>query len=197
MEADPMLSTYSLNNSSSISKSTYSTCNLQLNNNSSANSSSISNNLVGNDGLANQHAMMKTNNIINNTSECNKLQLVANPSLNMFVTGEANGRNVSGEGVKEENQMANYKSQHHLMDDSQKFNLNDKHIACQQRDTQNNHYGRMMNDINGSSLPLNLCQVNCSSRSLVWLVLMSFPLLYRFNNQTSSPTAIITSSSTR
>jgi hypothetical protein len=165
MEADPMLSTYSLNNSSSISKSTYSTCNLQLNNNSGANSSSISNNLVGSDGLANQHTMMKTNNIINNTSECNKLQLVANPSLNMFVTGEANGRNVSGEGVKEENQMANYKSQQHLMDDSQKFNLNDKHIACQQRDTQNNHYGRMMNDINGSSLPLNLCQVNCSCSS--------------------------------
>lgn len=155
MDSESMLSPFSLNNSSSISKSTYSTCNLQLNNNSNTNNS-ISNSLVGNDPITNQHAMMKSNNIINNTSDCNKLQLAANPNLNMFVSGDANSRNVNGESVKEEN-MANYKS--HLMDDSQKFNLNNKHISCQQRDTQNNHYSRMMNDINGSSIPLNLCQV--------------------------------------
>lgn len=156
MESDSMLSPFSLNNSSSICKSTYSTCNLQLNNNSNTNNS-ISSNLVGNDAIANQHAMMKSNNIINNnTPDCNKLQLAANPNLNMFVSGDANRRNVNGESVKEEN-IANYKS--HLMDDSQKFNLNNKHISCQQRDTQNNHYSRMMNDLNGSSMPLNLCQV--------------------------------------
>lgn len=150
-----MLSTFSLNNTSSISKSTYSTCNLQLNNNSNTNSS-ISNS-VGNDAITNQHAMMKTNNIINNPSDCNKLQLAANPNLNMFVSSDANSRHVNGETVKDEN-IANYKT--HLMDDSQKFNLNNKHISCQQRDMQNNHYSRMMNTMNGSSLPLNLCQVN-------------------------------------
>lgn len=152
-----MLSSFSLNNnSSSINKSTYSTCNLQLNNNSNANSS-ISNNLAGNDGITNQqHAMMKTNNIINNASECNKLQLASNTNLNqMFVSGDAN-RNVSEEGVKDKSH-ANYKTSH-LMDDSQKFNLNSKHIACQQLDTQNNHYTRMMNNLNGTSMPLNLCQ---------------------------------------
>lgn len=147
---------FSLNNGSSISKSTYSTCNLQLNSNSNTNSS-ISNNLAGADGIANQHAMMKSNNIINNETDCNKLQLAANPNLNMFVSGgDANSRNVNVESIKEES-IANYKS--HMMSDSQKFNLNNKHIACQQqRDTQNN-YSRMMNDMNGSSLPLNLCQV--------------------------------------
>lgn len=154
-----MLSTFSLNNTSSISKSTYSTCNLQLNNNSNTNSS-ISNSLVGNDGITNQHTMMKTNNIINNPSDCNKLQLATNSNLsNMFISNDANSRHVvNGEAVKDEN-IANYKT--HLMDDSQKFNLNNKHISCQQRDTQNNHYSRMMNSMNGSSLPLNLCQVNC------------------------------------
>lgn len=151
-----MHASFSLNNTSSISKSTYSTCNLQLNSNSNANSS-ISNNLAGNDGITNQHTMMKSNNIINNASDCNKLQLVSNPNLNMFVSGEANSRNVNGECVKEEN-IANYKN--HMMDESQKFNMNNKHISCQQqRDTQNNHYSRMMNDINGATLPLNLCQV--------------------------------------
>lgn len=150
-----MLSSFSLNNSSSISKSTYSTCNLQLNNNSNTNSSSISNNLAGNDVIANQHAMMRSNNIINNLSECNKLQLTsANPNLNMFVSGDANSRNVNAEIVKDE---ANYKA--HLMDESQKFSLNNKHISCQQRDSQNNHYSRMMGDTSGASLPLNLCQV--------------------------------------
>lgn len=151
-----MLSSFSLNNnSSSINKSTYSTCNLQLNNNSNANSS-ISNN----DGITNQqHAMMKTN-ITNNASECNKLQLASNTNLNMFVSGDAN-RNVNVEGVKEKN-LANYKTCH-LMDDSQKFNLNNKHIACQQLDMQNNHYTRMMNDSNGSTMPLNLCQVQQQS----------------------------------
>lgn len=156
MDAESMLSSFSLNNSSSINKSTYSTCNLQLNSNSNANSS-ISNNLVGNGGIANQHTMMKTNNIVNNTSECNKLQLVSNPNLNMFVS-DANGRNVNEESIKDEN-IANYKNSH-LIDDSHKFNLNNKHIPCQQqRDSQNNHYTQMMNDINGSSMPLNLCQV--------------------------------------
>lgn len=150
-----MHSPFSLHNGSSINKSTYSTCNLQLNSNSNTNSS-ISNSLAGADGIANQHAMMKSNNIINNESDCNKLQLAANPNLNMFVSGDANSRNVNDESIKEES-IANYKS--HMMSNSQKFNLNNKHIACQQRDTQNNHYSRMMNDMNGSSLPLNLCQV--------------------------------------
>lgn len=148
-----MHSPFSLNNGSTISKSTYSTCNLQLNSNSNTNSS-ISNSLSGADGIANQHAMMKSNNIINNESDCNKVQLAANPNLNMFVSGDVNSRIVNDENIKEES-IANYKS--HMMSDSQKFNLNNKHIACQQRDTQN--YSRMMNDMNGTSLPLNLCQV--------------------------------------
>ena len=162
MENEPMHSPFSLNNGNSLinNKSSYSTCNLQLNNNSNSNSSSISNNLVVNDSIANQHAMMKSNNIINNTSDCNKLQLTANSNLNMFVSAEANCRNVNDENVIKDNNIANYKP--HLMDDSQKFNLNNKHISCQQqqRDTQHtNPYNRMMNDVNGSSLPLNLCQV--------------------------------------
>lgn len=164
MENDSMHSSFSLNNGSLISKSGYSTCNLQLNNNSNSNSSSISNSLVVNDAIANQHAMMKSNNIINNTSECNKLQLTANSNLNMFVSGDANSRNVNEDDVKDDN-LANYKT--HLMDDSQKFNLNSKHIPCQQRETQGNPYSRMMNDINGSALPLNLCQVNSSMQLLV------------------------------
>lgn len=154
MDNDSMHSSFSHNNNNSlISKAGYNTCNLQLNNNSNSNSS-ISNNLVANEAITNQHAMMKSNNIINNTADCNKLQLTANSNLNMFVS-DAN-RNVNEEDVKDDN-IANYKS--HLMDDSQKFNLNNKHISCQQRDTQNNPYGRMMNGISRSTLPLNLCQV--------------------------------------
>lgn len=167
-----MHSPFSLNNGSSINKSTYSTCNLQLNSNSNTNSS-ISNSLAGADGIANQHAMMKSNNIINTESDCNKLQLAANPNLNMFVSGDVNSRNVNDESIKEES-IANYKMSH-MMSDSQKFNLNNKHIACQQRDTQNNHYSRMMNDMNGSSLPLNLCQV-INSESSLSLVFNSFRL---------------------
>lgn len=157
MDSETMLASFSLSNSSSsISKSTYSTCNLQLNSNSNANSS-ISNNLVGNDGVTNQHTMMKTNNIVSNTSDCNKVQLVSNPNLSSLFVSEANGRNVNEESIKDEN-IANYKNSH-LIDDSQKFNLNNKHIPCQ-RDSQNNHYTQMMNDINASSMPLNLCQVS-------------------------------------
>jgi hypothetical protein len=163
MENESMLLPFSLNNGSSLinNKSSYSTCNSQLNNNSNSNSSIISNNLVVNEAITNQHAMMKSNNIINNTSECNKLQLTPNSNLNMFVSADANSRNVNDENLVKDDNIANYKS--HLMDDSQKFNLNNKHISCQQqqRDTQhNNPYSRMMNDINGSSLPLNLCQVS-------------------------------------
>jgi hypothetical protein len=162
MESDSMLSSFSLNNSSLINKSGYNTCNLQLNNNSNSNSSSISNNLVANDAITNQqHAMMKSNNIINNTSDCNKLQLTAN-SNNMNMFDANNGRNVNDEDVKDDN-IANYKT--HLMDGvASKFNLNNKHISCQQqqqlqRDAQNNPYGRMMSEMNGTSMPLNLCQV--------------------------------------
>jgi hypothetical protein len=163
MENEAMHSPFSLNNGNSLinNKASYSTCNSQLNNNSNSNSSSISNNLVVNDGIANQqHAMMKSNNIINNTSDCNKLQLTANSNLNMFISAEANSRNVNGESVVKDDNIANYKP--HLMDDSQKFNLNNKHISCQQqqRDTQHTNPYRMMNDVNGSSLPLNLCQVS-------------------------------------
>lgn len=147
MEPESILSSFSHNSSSLISKSTYSTCNLQLNNNSN---NSISNNSV--DGITNQHTMMKNNNIINNTSECNKLQLASNSNLSMFVS-EANSRNVNEDIVKEEN-IANYKTTH-LIDDSQKLISNNKHISCQQRDT-NNHFNHLMN---GSSIPLNLCQV--------------------------------------
>jgi hypothetical protein len=160
MENDAMHSSFSLNNNNSLinTKSSYSTCNLQLNNNSNSNSSSISNNLVVNDSITNQHAMMKTNNIINNTSDCNKLQLTANSNLNMFVSTDTNSRNVNDENVVKDD-IANYKP--HLMDDSQKFNLKNKHISCQQqqRDSQHPDPYRMMNDVNGS-LPLNLCQVS-------------------------------------
>lgn len=157
MESEPLLSSCSLSNSSSINKSTYSTCNLQLNNNPNTNSSSISNNLAGNGVITNHHAMMRSNNIINNLSDCNKLQLTTseNPNLNMFMSSDANSRNVNSEIVKDGN---HYKT--HLMDESQKFSLNNKHISCQQRDTQNNHYTRMLADKSGTSLPLNLCQVN-------------------------------------
>lgn len=181
-----MLSSFALNNGSLINKAGYSTCNLQLNNNSNSNSS-ISNNLVVNDAIANQHAMMKSNNIINNTSECNKLQLTANPNLNMFVSADANSRMGNDEDVKDDN-VANYKT--HLMDDSQKFNLNNKHISCQQRE-QNNPYGRMMGDINGSSMPLNLCQVTRLNNGCESLINRYFHC-HRSNSsqQTSSPTVI-------
>lgn len=160
MESDSMLSSFALNNNNNgslINKAGYSTCNSQLNNNSNSNSS-ISNNLVVNEAITNQHAMMKSNSIINNPSECNKLQLTANSNLSSMF--EANSSRMGGdEDVKDDN-VANYKT--HLMDDSQKFNLNNKHISCQQQQRdQNNPYGRMMGDINGSStMPLNLCQVN-------------------------------------
>ncbi|CRK95849.1 CLUMA_CG009296, isoform B [Clunio marinus] len=170
MESESMHSSFSLNNGSLISKSSYATCNLQLNNNSS--------NLSPNDAITNQqHAMMKSNNIINNTSECsNKVQLTANPNLNIFVSVSSNETNTHTDDIKNNSSSSgnsdNYKS--HLMDGTQNFNLNNKqqHISCQQQQQQqqrdsssayNNNQMMNNNDMNGSTLPLNLCQVQQSN----------------------------------
>lgn len=173
MENDPMMSspyhTTTMNNDPLINKSGFSSCNLQLNSNSNPNNGSISNNIVGGDVVAitNHHAMMKSgHNVVGVTSDgCNKLQLREQHSnLNVFISNaDANNRNV----VNDESSVVkddNYKN--HLMNGaSQKFNLNNKHISCQQQQQQADSqtsisYGQMMNDINRSSLPLNLCQVS-------------------------------------
>jgi hypothetical protein len=180
MENDPMMSSpyHTAMNNDPLNKSGYNTCNLQLNSNSNPNNASISNNILvgGNDTVANtnHHAMMKSNNNVMSNSvtsdSCNKLQLREHPNLNVFISNaDGNNRNVNDENIVKDD---NYKN--HLMNGSQKFNLNNKHISCHQQQQQQQHhhqqqqvdsqtsisYGQIMNDINRSSLPLNLCQVS-------------------------------------
>lgn len=174
LEADSMMSSpyHAMNNDSMINKSGFNSSNLHLNNaNSNLNNGSISNSLMESESSPNitNHQVMTEacNNVINNGTNmngCNKLQLPSeeHSNLNVFITNtDASSQNISNENIIKDD---NYKN--HMMNGSQKFNSNSKHISCQQQQQQQNDsqssiiYGQMLNDINGSSLPMNLRQVS-------------------------------------
>lgn len=164
---------HAMNNDPMINKSGYNSSNLHLNSNSNSNNGSISNSLMESEQstpMTNHQVMTEScNNVINSASisnGCNKLQLAGvaeeHSNHNVFITNtDASSQNISNENIIKDD---NYKN--HMMNGcAQKFNSNNKHISCQQQQQQNDSqngisYGQMMNDINGSSLPLNLCQVS-------------------------------------